>query len=276
MAKAKVKVKAKKAAVSSGAVTKAKTKRQEIVRDQILKFKDQIDESYLDISKLLTEAYHSNFTEEWGFANFEEYCNKELDWKYRKARYLIDIYDKVKSLQLDEKRVRQLGWSKMKDLAAVLTAKNAKTWLDKAEKMTSREVTEAVKVSRRKDTSNTEVPMVTTVKLTMSESEANIIMEAIAEAKKMTESENDVVALEMICQDWMAEKGATPGRSSIDDVIGYIETVYGVKVSYETVEKSEVEETAEELLDKAEEKDGLDDLNTEEDEDIEDILGLDD
>jgi len=122
--------------------------------------------------------------------------------------------------------------------------------MKKAEEMTSRELAEAVKLVRKKDTKGSkDLPTITTMTLRMSESEANIITDAIEEAKKLTESDNAVVALEMICQDWAESQGSTPVRKSIDDHVKYLETVYGVTITVKG--KPKVQEAAEE---EAEEK----------------------
>jgi len=250
--------------------------RDELVRKEILDAKNQIQVGYLDYAKLLTEAYHNSYHEKWGFNTFEEYCSKELDTEYRKARYFIDIWDKVKALDLPKEKVNALGWTKMKEVASVITEKNAKEWLEKAQKMTSRELAEAAKIVRKKDTTDMDVPSITTLTLRMTEAEANVILEAIDEAKNLCDSTNAVIAMEMICQDWLTAKGVTPQRTSLKDYIDYIEKLYGVKVKVTKGEsKTDTEKEAEEILETPSE--GADDEEDEEadDVDIDDILGID-
>ncbi len=217
-----------------------KIPRQEEVRGALKEAHAAIEQNYMSLCELLYEAYHRDYFTEWGFDEFADYCETELDIKYRKAMYLVDIWDKVKTLKLSKAKVAKLGWTKMKDIASVINEDNAKEWLEKAEKMTSREVTEAVKVTRRPDSSNGEaVPTITTMTFKMSEGEANIITDAIEEAKKLTDSNNSVVALEMICQDWLMDKGATPERTGLDDYIKYLGDLYGVTLTYKAKTKSE-------------------------------------
>lgn len=262
-----------KSATETGKAVKSTVKqdRQEIVRDLIKIAKDNIETGYIDLCKLLSEAYHRSFFEEWGFEDFEAYCQEELDIKYRKAMYFVEIWDKVKSLKLDKRKVARLGWTKMKEIASVITAETAKEWMEKASKMTSRELTEAVKIVRKRDVTGVDVPTVTTMTLRMSESEANIITEAIEEAKKLTENENAVIALEMICQDWLADKGSAPERTNIDDLVAYMEEVYEVKVTYKKAKKkkSVSKDKSEKVMEKVDGKEEADDL------DIDDILDLD-
>lgn len=219
-------------AVEVGASTKT-VPREEIVRKAILEANRAIEENYVSLAQLLYEAYHKEFWQAWGFKDFREYVEGELDMHYRKSMYLVDIWDKVKKLNLSKAKIEKLGWTKMKDIASVITEANAKEWLDKADKMTSRELTEAVKIHRTADTSQAgTVPMITTMTFKLSEAEARIVTEAIEEGKKLCETENAVAALEMICQDWMEMKGVSPTRTSLDDRIQFMEAAYGVKITW--------------------------------------------
>jgi hypothetical protein len=78
--------------------------------------------------------------------------------------------------------------------------------------------------------------------ITMSESEGAIILEAIAEAKKITENDNTTLALEMICQDWMTDRGAIPEKTPLSHHVKYLEEQYGVKITYTAPEKAKREE----------------------------------
>jgi hypothetical protein len=243
-----------------GSSTKA-VPRSEQVRQEILEANKLIEENYLRLAKLLSEAYHKDFYQEWQFKDFREYCEAELDIQYRKAMYLVDIWDKVKSLNLSPAKVAKLGWSKMKDIASVMTKENAKDWMDKAEKMTTRDLTEAVKISRVQDASaRGTIPHIVTMTFRMGESEHNVVSEALEECKKLCESESPVVALEMICQDWLEMKGVSPTRTSLDDRIKFLESAYGVDITYKPKVAPEVaaEEAAtaetEKVLEKAEKK----------------------
>ena len=183
--------------------------------------------------------------------------------------------------------------TKMKEISAVITEKNAKEWMKKAEKMSSRELAEAAKIVRKKDTKDSDVPSITTLTLRMTEAEANVILEAIEEAKSLCDSTNAVIALEMICQDWLTAKGVTPERTSLKDYIAYIEKLYGVKVSVKqetSKKKSDQQQEAADILDETNENGSseleedddtpelpdLDDVEEEEADDGEDVVDIDD
>jgi DNA polymerase III gamma/tau subunit len=224
--------------------TAVKKSRADVVRGQIKEFRDQVEEGYLDMSQLMAEIFHKEFYLEWGFDTFQDYVSKELDFEIRKAEYFVKIWDKTKALNLPRAELHKLGWTKIKDLINVMTAENAQEWLKRAKDMSTREVTDAVRITRRVDPNVPRPATVITLKLVMSESEANIITEALGEAKQLCNTTNDVLALEMICQDWMQEKCAKPTMASLKDQVKYIERAYGVKVT--TTAKTKEEKAAEE------------------------------
>lgn len=242
MAKTKAKVKAK--AKTKATAGKVKKQRHDIVRKEILAVRDQIEHGFVDYARLLAEAQEKEFFRKWGFETFDEYCIQELDVHYRKAMYMVDIWRTVETLKLDKKEVADLGWTKMRDLATVITKKNAKGWIKKAKTMSTRELTEAVKKVRRKDTKGKDLPVITTMTIRMGTSEAEVINEALGQAKKLCESENEAVALEMICQDWMMERGAQPERVDLKSHIAYLEKIYGVKITSKAAPKKKAKPKA--------------------------------
>lgn len=285
----KTKVKAKAKAKTKAAAGKVKVQRHDTVRKEILAVRDQIEHGFVDYARLLAEAHEKEFFRKWGFETFDEYCIDELDTHYRKAMYMVDIWRTVETLKLNAKEVADLGWTKMKDLATVINKKNAASWMKKAAKMSTRELTEAVKKVRRKDVKGKDLPVITTMTLRLGQSEAEIINEALGQAKKLCESENEVVALEMICQDWMMERGASPERTDLGAHVKYLEAIYGVKITHKQVKqkakpkaspKAEAKKAAgkKKVKDKgqAEEATSIDDLTSEEgsDKDLDDLLGL--
>lgn len=250
---AKQKTKQKTAEVQEVGTSVKKLPRSEQVRKDILDAFNAIEDNYVHLSKLLAEASDKEFYTEWGYTDFREYCDKDLGIEYRKAMYLVSIWHKAKDLDLNLKEVSKLGWTKMKDIVSVANEKNIKELMDKAKGQTSRETTEMCKTMRSPDhTGRGVVPSIVTMTFRMGESEANIITEAIGEAKKLVGQDNDVLGLEMICQDWMAEKGVSPQVTDLADHIKYLERIYGVTVTTkkgrakskdEDEEKEEVEET---------------------------------
>jgi hypothetical protein len=247
---AKQKQQAKEESKAAAGTVVKKVPRAEQVRQEILEANKTIEVSYVDLSKLLAEAYHKEFYLEWGFTDFKDYTENELGTGYRKAMYLVDVADCMKKNNISTAKALKLGWTKLKDLAKVLTEENSKEWMDKAEKMTTRDLGEAVKVSRKEDGGGREnVPHITTMTFRMGEAEASVITEAIEEAKKLLEggdsAQASVLSLEMICQDWMESKGVAPTRTKLSDHVRYLERVFGVKLAITKAAKKAKDEEEE-------------------------------
>lgn len=234
MAKSKTKTE-----VGTASVSTVKLPREKVVRDRLLEAKGALENGYLEMAQLISEAFHKEFHLNWGFGTFREYCEQELEIGYHKATYFMDIWDKVKTLELPKSKVTKLGWTKMKDIAAVVTKENAEELLEKASSMSSRELTETVKTMRKSDPNKDKnVPVTVTFSVKMGESEHRVVLDAIEEAKKLLETDQTTLALETICSDWMEAKGGQPTVTALEDYIAYLENVFPVKISFKSVKKA--------------------------------------
>lgn len=239
---------ATKVATQEAVKTKGRSVSHEaVVRAELIKAKDANENSYMELASLLHEAHTKKYYGEWGHDSFEDYCDNELEFSYRKAKYLVEIWDKVTDLKLDLKQVTPLGWTKLKELVIIMNSKNAAKWLDKATKMSTRELTAAVKAVRQKEGDPGVRASKTTLSLTMSEAEAQVILDGIETAKGLLETDNVVLALEMICQEWLEYKGAVPEARSLDSQVDYLEKAYGVSIEVKTKKKKKIEEVEEEV-----------------------------
>jgi hypothetical protein len=200
----------------------------QVLRKEILDLRNGLERGYLKLSKLLSEVRHQQLYVKWGFATFADYLDKELGFHERKAEHLIKIWDKVRSFKLDEERIKKIGWTKMRQVVPLLTEKNSKDLINKAENLSVRDLGEKIKSLRAIE----RTPAIMVLKLSLDDSEYRIVMDSIEEAKKLTKQSTGQ-ALEMICQDWMEYKGATPELAHLEDHIDYLEKIYGVKLEYD-------------------------------------------
>lgn len=232
--------------------------RAAVLRARVLEAVRAVDRSYLDLASGLAEIYHDKHFETWGFTNFEAYCTSELDFTYRKAKFLIEIWDKVQGHNIPRDRVERIGWTKMKEIVRRVTAENCEELLRQGEELSVSQLSEQLKVAAGGgDSSGT-----TVVKLKMNSAEAAIIMECIDAAKKLVNSDNAVSALEMVCQDWMEAHGHSPEKVSLEQHLAYLSKVYGVNVVAADVEDAEevAEESQAENVKEEKEPQGIEDL----------------
>jgi hypothetical protein len=200
----------------------------EVLRKVILDLRNGLERGYLKLSKLLSEVRHKQLYVKWGFATFADYLDKELGFHERKAEHLIKIWDKVKGFNLDEERIKKIGWTKMRQVVPLLTEKNSKDLINKAEKLSARDLDEKIKSLRAVE----KTPSQIILKLPLEDSQYRIVTDSIEEAKKLTR-QSASLALEMICQDWMENQGARPELANLGDHLKYLEKVYQVKLKYD-------------------------------------------
>jgi hypothetical protein len=63
-----------------------------------------------------------------------------LEFSIRKAFYLMSIWEKVRELKIPKNKLRQIGWTKMKEVVRVATPEDLVIWLAKAEQLTTQEL----------------------------------------------------------------------------------------------------------------------------------------
>lgn len=157
-----------------------------------------------------------------GFDAFDDFVYEKYGFQGRKARYLISIYDNLVTKQIPWEKVSGIGWTKLKDLAPLLTPENVDEWVAKAEALTVVELQAAIKAL--KPTEGDEKTAKTTdevVKITfkLKPDQADAVQQALAKAKGELQTEFDTVALENICIGYVGGTNAVNKPFSLDEVI---------------------------------------------------------
>lgn len=140
-----------------------------------------------------------------GHDSFRALIESRFSLHYRKAMYLISIYKNLVEKQVPWNAVKNVGWTKLKELAPVLTQKNAETWVTRVQKLTVMQLQEAIKKAQSKggDASEKETPSVTTMTFKVHKDQKEGIREALDKAKADTKTDVDTVALHNICQGYL-------------------------------------------------------------------------
>lgn len=97
-------------------------------------------------TKLLGEDQKPLFSDDK--AGFEAYINARLSCGYRKAMYLIGMYEKYSALGVTEQQIAKIGWSKAVLMLGIVTAENKGELLEYAETHSKSEVEAHVKSVR--------------------------------------------------------------------------------------------------------------------------------
>ena len=215
------------------------------VREQILTAAAIIDDSYQSLAKLLHETYDNAYYIRWGYDNFKEYCETELGVQYRKARYLVGIAQVIKDLSIAWEDVEGVGWTKMRTLIPILKEQGiVGDWFDIAKNYSVKELEALVKDAKLGfDITAVGGDRIVTLTFNMTPEQSEIITEALDSAKKVSETTDNVLALEQMAYDYVMGQGEVE-KVSLEALIKFAEKAYGVQLG--VLDREDVSEMMEE------------------------------
>lgn len=163
---------------------------------------DDIEGNYFKLGGVLRVINDNSWFE--GFESFDVFVYEKFGFQARKARYLIQIYTDLVTNQIPWEKVAGLGWTKLKDLAPVLTVENVDEWVEKAEKLTVLELQNLLKgANLPSDASAKTTDDTQTMKFKVKNDQIETIQSALNKAKAEINTEFDNVALENICAGYL-------------------------------------------------------------------------
>lgn len=210
----------KKAAAKKATVKKAAVKQVDLIVEtatnlETLKKKDafkmvgelveSVDYTYFQLGGVLSVIQSNEWFLDEGYETFKAFVETNYGINYRKAVYLVAIYNGLVESEVEWKKVKDLGWTKLKELAAILTPDNVDEWVKQAKSMTVLQLIEYIKEQKAGslDSSgsdmSSESSKVTTMTFKVHEDQKEIIKAAVDKGKEEAETEFDAVALEAIC-----------------------------------------------------------------------------
>lgn len=173
---------------------------------------DGIEANFFRLGGTLSTINTNSWFEKAGYDNFHAFVEAELGLKYRKAMYLIQIYDNLVEAGIPYEKVKSVGWTKLKELAPIMNKGNVTALVKKAGKMNTLQLQEEVKLLMQKSKGSEDVPAsdeveskpVSTKTFKLHTDQKETIIEALDKAKGIVPTEYESVALEMICMDYLA------------------------------------------------------------------------
>ena len=222
------------------ATTQTKNPAKTII-DSLIKLDAQADAVFVDMAAALYQAKKFDAHASAGFANdhagFVSFCDDKLKCGYRKAQYLINIWEKALELGIDKDTMEVIGWGKMKELVSVITTENSATLLKVAQEKTLKQLLEYIqnlKKAKResKVVDGVNSSSVDTVKYTflIDARDNDTVHSALEEAKNRMETSNAAEAFVTICQDWMSLGGGSL-PNTLEDYLELIERNFHTKVA---------------------------------------------
>lgn len=247
----------KKAETKAPARTDAEGEQEEVHHtktvEDLLKEQDALDaaralvrqgeQTFLNLGGVLAEIRSTKAYVSAGYdgdKGFQEYCKTELNMEYRHAMYLVQIYNTILPLGVDEDRLIRIGWTKARELCQYITEENAESLLLAAEEMNKEELIEHVKTTYvSAKTGEAAKERVKKVKYSFQafEDQAEIVGAALERAKETNGSDDINAAFLAIITEWadMTEGVEVP----LEDALTMVENKYGVTL--EIVEDEEEE-----------------------------------
>lgn len=108
-----------------------------------------VDYNYFKLGGLLSVVRSNDkWFQSLGYENFKTFVKDMYGLEYRKAMYLISIYEALSETKIPYAKVADLGWTKLKELASILTMENVDYWVERAVPMTVLQLQEAIKAAK--------------------------------------------------------------------------------------------------------------------------------
>jgi hypothetical protein len=216
---AKVKEKAQKTGnlildVASGVETLTKVK----ALNRADKLVEDIDNNSFELGGILKVIFDQGWHE--GFESFGDFVFEKYGFQERKARYLMEIYDALVTKNIPWEKVAPLGWTKIKDLAKILTPENVDQWVEKAKLMTVKELQAALKANQPAADGETKTASdAATWKVKLKTDQLETVSSAMSKGKAEMGTEFDSVVLENLCAGYLGGSVTAAKAPSLADIM---------------------------------------------------------
>jgi len=175
--------------------------------------------------------------------SFKDFVTDIYGMPYRKSMYLIQIYNDLIECGVEWSKVKNIGWTKLKEISKVLDSDNVDEWVQRAQDMTVVQLQEYIKqlnaVDGSSDSAEQKATATTTMTFKVHDDQKEVIQQAIDSAKEKVATEFPAVALESICMAYIEGglgKASTGGNSlgilgemkklTVDEVLEAFEQIF--------------------------------------------------
>ena len=194
---------------------------------------DSVGFSYFKLGGVLSVIQENQWWQD-DAESFREFIEEEFGMHYRKAMYLINIYDSLVEADIPWDKVSGLGWTKLRDMADILTNENVDEWVERANNLTSVNLQEAIKAFKSgtlstDGTTDPDSSGISTITYQVHPDQKETIKQAIDLAMEEADTEFKSVALEAICMSYLA--GGKPGKKKAKPL-----SLQGTMEKYEAME----------------------------------------
>lgn len=114
-------------------------------RKKIIEVGKAVQRDYIEICKLLYQAQKKRRYESWGFASFKDYAQKELGFKYSRAKALADLgLVAYRDSDIFTKMIT-LGIDKAYEIKRIATKENIDDWIEKGKQLNADDLKKEVR-----------------------------------------------------------------------------------------------------------------------------------
>ena len=131
---------------------------------------------------------------------------------YRKAMYLKSNYDNLIESGVPEEKVKGLGWTKLKEISAIINPENVDEWVERAKGMTVIQLIDYIKQMKKVKSTEGDVKApkesstLATITFKVHADQKETIKQAIEKAMGEANTEHQNVALDHICTSYIEGK----------------------------------------------------------------------
>jgi len=177
---------------------------------------ESVDFSYFKLGGVLSAIQENQWWVDEA-DSFKEFIPERFGLHYRKAMYLIKIYDGLVEADIPWFKVSGLGWTKLKELADILTTENVDEWVERANNLSVLQLIAAVKAFKSGElstdgTTEADTSGVTTITFKVHPDQKETIKQAVEQALEESDTEFKSVALEAICLNFLAGGSTKPSK----------------------------------------------------------------
>lgn len=207
----------------------------------------------------IMEAVENNYAALWGYANFEEFAEKDLKMGLRRAYYHADVGRAIRAAKLVESDVEKVGWTKMKEIAKAIIAKpeEAPRLIALATNLTTKSLIAQLQAEQERVTitsGSAGTPSVMRLDLKFDTDAMEFMSKAIKDVGAEIGSDNHSLCIQHIVSEWSMARGASAEAATLDTWLKHLERAFGVKLqrvesneSIEAVLGESADEDAEQL-----------------------------
>jgi len=212
------------------------------------KLSDDIEFNYFKLGGVMSVMQANGFwddsvgPDDEKYDSFKVFMETEYGMPYRKGMYLIQIYNNLVESGVSWDDVKDIGWTKLKEISGFITPENVDEWRERALSMTTIQLIEYIKALDASGGENKEQALddsskSTTITFKVHEDQKQTIQDAVTKSMKENKTEFQSVGIEYICMGYLEGKVGKIKKvekplidviknTDIEELFGVIEAVF--------------------------------------------------